>query len=174
MTDPHVVRPANGSTPVVHKTAWIAPGAVVVGDVTLEAGASLWYNAVLRGDKNPIVIGEDSNVQDCCVGHVDDGHPLTLGRRVSVGHGAVLHGCTVEDDCLIGMNATVLNGAVVGEGSMVAAGAVVLQDTVVPPRSLVAGVPGKVRRELTDEEIEAVRANGLGYLDIRDWHRAED
>ena len=107
--------------------AWIAPGAQVIGRVILRAGASVWFNAVLRAEQEPIVIGEGSNLQDNVSCHVDAGFPLTVGRNVSVGHGAVLHGCTVEDDCLIGMSSTVLNGAVIGAGSLVAAGAVVLE-----------------------------------------------
>jgi carbonic anhydrase/acetyltransferase-like protein (isoleucine patch superfamily) len=150
--------------PVIAEDAFVAAGAIIVGDVTLRERSSVWYNAVLRAEAAPIVLGERSNLQDAVVCHVDSGFPLTVGAGVSVGHGAVLHGCTIEDDCLIGMSATVLNGAVVGAGSLVAAGAVVLEGTVVPPGSLVAGVPGKVRRELTDAEREGIRRNGEHYL----------
>ena len=118
------------------------------------------------------MLGGESNLQDTVVCHVDAGFPLTVGRRVSVGHGAVLHGCTVEDDSLIGMNATVLNGAVIGAGSLVAAGAVVLEGTVVPPGSLVAGVPGKVRRELSDTERDGIRRNAAAYLRHVEEHTA--
>ncbi|MBT2498195.1 gamma carbonic anhydrase family protein [Agromyces sp. ISL-38] len=152
------------TAPAVDETAFVAAGAVIVGDVRLAAGSSVWYNAVLRAEAEPIALGEDSNLQDAVVCHVDAGYPLTIGRGVSVGHGAVLHGCTVEDDCLIGMSATVLNGAVIGSGSLVAAGAVVLEGTVVPPGSLVAGVPAKVRRELTDDERAGIRRNAAAYL----------
>ncbi|AWB96107.1 gamma carbonic anhydrase family protein [Agromyces badenianii] len=150
--------------PALDETAFVAAGAVIVGDVRLAAGSSVWYNAVLRAEAEPITIGENSNLQDTVVGHVDAGYPLTLGRGVSVGHGAVLHGCTVEDDCLIGMSATVLNGAVIGAGSLVAAGAVVLEGTVVPPGSLVAGVPAKVRRELSETERAGIQRNAAAYL----------
>ncbi|MFF2372702.1 gamma carbonic anhydrase family protein [Agromyces sp. NPDC058110] len=150
--------------PAVEETAFVAAGAVLVGDVRLGDRASVWYNAVLRAEAEPITIGERSNLQDTVACHVDRGFPLVLGAGVSVGHGAVLHGCTVEDDCLIGMNATVLNGAVIGAGSLVAAGAVVLEGTVVPPGSLVAGVPAKVRRELTDDERAGIRRNAESYL----------
>lgn len=159
-------------SPVIADSAFVAPGAVIVGDVRLEAGSSVWYNAVLRAEAEPIVLGADSNLQDTVVCHVDAGYPLTVGRGVSVGHGAVLHGCTVEDDCLIGMGATVLNGAVIGTGSLVAAGAVVLEGTVVPAGSLVAGVPGKVRRELTDAERDGIRRNAAAYLAHVDGHTA--
>ncbi len=157
--------------PSVDESAFVAAGAVLVGNVRLEAGSSVWYNAVLRAEAEPIVLGAGSNLQDTVVCHVDRGYPLTVGRGVSVGHGAVLHGCTIEDDCLVGMSATVLNGAVIGAGSLVAAGAVVLEGTVVPPGSLVAGVPAKVRRELSDEERAGVRRNGEAYLRHTDLHR---
>lgn len=149
--------------PHVADSAFVAAGAVLVGRVTLADTASVWYNAVLRAEQEPISIGEGSNLQDNVSGHVDAGYPLTVGRNVSVGHGAVLHGCTVEDDCLIGMSATVLSGAVIGTGSLVAAGAVVLEGTIVPPGSLVAGVPAKVRRELTDAERAGIRNNAENY-----------
>jgi carbonic anhydrase/acetyltransferase-like protein (isoleucine patch superfamily) len=158
--------------PVVDERAFVAAGAVIVGNVRLSARSSVWYNAVVRAEAEPIVLGEDSNLQDAVVCHVDAGFPLTIGSGVSVGHGAVLHGCTVEDDCLIGMSATVLNGAVIGAGSLVAAGAVVLEGTVVPPGSLVAGVPGKVRRELSEEERQGIRRNAGHYLRHVEEHTA--
>jgi carbonic anhydrase/acetyltransferase-like protein (isoleucine patch superfamily) len=158
--------------PVVGDRAFGAAGAGNVGHVRQSAGSSVWYNAVLRAEAEPIVLGDDSNLQDAVVCHVDAGFPLTIGRGVSVGHGAVLHGCTVEDDCLIGMSASVLNGAVIGAGSLVAAGAVVLEGTVVPPGSLVAGVPGKVRRELSEEERQGIRRNAVHYLRHVEEHTA--
>jgi carbonic anhydrase/acetyltransferase-like protein (isoleucine patch superfamily) len=158
--------------PSVAETAWVAPGATIAGNVTLHARASVWYNSVLRSEGEPITIGEGSNLQDSVSCHVDTGFPLTLGRGVSVGHNAVLHGCTVEDDVLIGMHATVMNGAVIGRGSLVAAGALVTEGTVVPPRSLVAGVPAKVRRALGDAEVAGIRRNAEVYLDHTETHRA--
>lgn len=159
------IRPLAGiGAPSIDESAFVAAGAVIVGDVRLEAESSVWYNAVLRAEAEPIVLRARANLQDTVVCHVDAGFPLTIGEGVSVGHGAVLHGCTIEDDCLIGMSATVLNGAVIGAGSLVAAGAVVLEGTVVPPGSLVAGVPGKVRRELTADEQEGIRRNAAAYL----------
>ncbi|MGR2753619.1 gamma carbonic anhydrase family protein [Agromyces arachidis] len=163
---------ADVPAPELDETAFVALGAVVVGQVRLAARSSVWYNAVLRAEAEPITLGERSNLQDGVVCHVDAGFPVTIGAGVSVGHRAVLHGCTVEDDCLIGMGATVLNGAVIGAGSLVAAGAVVLEGTVVPPGSLVAGVPGKVRRELTAEERAGIRRNAEAYLDHVDRHSA--
>src|SRR6058998_1921500 len=122
---------------------YVAPSAVLVGDVTVEEGASLWHGAVLRGDFDSIVVGRDSNVQDNAVVHVDRGLPAVIGARVTVGHAAVVHGCSIGDDCLIGMNATINSGAVIGRGSLVASGAVVREMDQLPPASVIAGVPAK-------------------------------
>ncbi|WP_084724891.1 gamma carbonic anhydrase family protein [Streptacidiphilus melanogenes] len=160
-----------GRTPEISDTAFVAVNATVLGDVRLAPGASVWYGAVLRGDCETISIGPDSNVQDNCSAHADFGFPVQVGARVSVGHNAVLHGCTVGDDCLIGMGATVLNGATIGAGSLVAANALVPQGMQVPPGSLVAGVPAKVRRELTDEERANLRLNSEWYVALAAQHR---
>lgn len=162
----------DGTTPTIDDSAWVAPNATLVGRVTIAENASVFYGAVLRGDTDSISIGAGSNIQDNVSVHCDSGIPTTVGKRVSVGHSAVLHGCTVEDDCLIGMSATVLNGAVIGAGSLVAAGAVVLEGTIIPPRSLVAGVPAKVRRELTDDEAAGVTANAAHYVELSRQHAA--
>jgi len=151
--------------PVVDPTAFLAEGSILVGDVTVQAGASVWFGAVMRGDTDQLVLGERSNLQDNAVVHADPGSPAIIGSGVSIGHSAVVHGARIEDDCLIGMNATVLNRSVIGRESLVAAGAVVLEDTIVPPRSLVAGVPAKVRRELTDDEVAAIRYNAATYVE---------
>lgn len=164
--------PLSGRSPVVAATAWTAPTSVLVGQVTLGEQSGVWYGAVLRSEYEPIVVGERSNLQDGVVVHVDPGHPATIGGGVSVGHGAVLHGCTLDDDVLVGMSVTVLNGAVIGSGSLVAAGAVVLEGTVVPPGSLVAGVPAKVRRGTTPEEREGIRLNAAVYVDLARQHAA--
>ena len=160
-----------GRTPQVDESAFVAPNATLVGSVEIGAGASVWYGAVLRADNEPIVIGPRSNVQDNCAFHVDQGRPLTLGEGVSVGHGAIIHGATVEDHVLVGMGAIIMNGAVVGAESLIAAGALISQDAVIPPRSLVAGVPGKVRRELTDDEVAGLHRNAEVYENHRDTHR---
>ncbi|MEU1285152.1 gamma carbonic anhydrase family protein [Kitasatospora sp. NPDC005856] len=170
MAEP-LIAAVGGRVPAVDPGAFVAPNAVVVGDVTVAAGAGIWYGAVLRGDAESISVGAGSNIQDNCTLHADPGFPLVVGERISVGHNAVLHGCTVEDDVLVGMNATVLNGARIGTGSLVAAGAVVPQGMVVPPGSLVAGVPAKVRRELTEEERAGITSNGAGYQLLADAHR---
>jgi len=160
-----------GIAPQVAETAFVAPNATLIGQVSLAESASVFYGAVLRGDMDAITIGERSNIQDGCVVHTDAGFPAVVGAGVSVGHRAVLHGCTVEDDCLIGMGAVVLNGAVVGAGSLVAAGAVVTEGMEIPPGSLVAGVPAKVRRELDEAGIEALRENGRTYVALAAKHR---
>ncbi|QYH35743.1 gamma carbonic anhydrase family protein [Salinibacterium sp. M195] len=167
-----LIVPIAGHTPQVADSVFLAPNATLIGRVTLSERASIFYGAVLRADVDSITIGEGSNLQDNVTVHCDEGFPTVVGSGVSVGHAAVLHGCTVEDDCLIGMSATVLNGAVIGTGSLVAAGAVVLEGTIVPPGSLVAGVPAKVRRALSEEEIAGVRANASHYLDISAAHNA--
>ncbi len=153
----------SGLAPRVHETAFVAAGARLVGDVTLGEGASVWYNAVARGDSAAITLGAGSNLQDNVSVHVDAGHPVVIGESVSVGHNAVVHGCTIGDGSLIGMGSVVLSGAVIGAGCLVAGGAVVLEGTVVPDGSLVAGVPAKVRRALTDEERAGILRNAEIY-----------
>ena len=156
----------------IHSTAWIAPGAVVLGDVTLGERASVWYGSVLRGDNDRIVIGAETNLQDGTIVHVDEGVPCIVGRRVGVGHRALLHGCTVEDECLIGMGAVILNRAVIGTGSVVAAGAVVPEGMQVPPGSLVMGVPGRIVRQVTPELAERITTTWQHYVDQARDHRA--
>jgi carbonic anhydrase/acetyltransferase-like protein (isoleucine patch superfamily) len=158
--------------PAVDPAAFVAPSAVVVGDVTLGPRASVWYGAVVRADAESISIGADSNVQDGSTLHSDPGFPLVLGERVTVGHRVVLHGARVDDDVLVGMGAVVMNGAHIGSGSIVAAGAVVTENAVVPPGSLVAGVPAKVVKDLGDAAVERIRANAVSYTDRLDQHRA--
>jgi len=156
----------------IHATAFIAPGAVVLGDVTLAARASVWYGAVLRGDMAPIVVGEATNLQDGTIVHVDEGKPARIGARVGVGHRAILHGCTVEDDCLIGMGSILLNDVHVGTGSVVAAGAVVPEGTHVPPGSLIVGVPARVARRVDGALRERIRLTWEHYVAEAERHRA--
>jgi carbonic anhydrase/acetyltransferase-like protein (isoleucine patch superfamily) len=167
------ILPFDGVLPEVHPSAFIAPTATLIGRVRVEEDAVVMFGAVLRADRDTIVLGRGSNLQDNVVVHCDPGSPATIGAGVSVGHGAVVHGCTIEDDCLVGMNATVLNGAVVGAGSLVAGGAVLLEGTEVPARSLVAGVPAKVRRTISDEELERIRANAATYRGLADAYRTQ-
>jgi carbonic anhydrase/acetyltransferase-like protein (isoleucine patch superfamily) len=158
----------NGLTPQVDPSAFVAEGAVLAGDVRLGARASVWFGCVLRSEFEAITIGAETNVQDLTVVHTDIGSPVVLGDRVSVGHRAVLHGCTVEDDVLVGMGAVVLNGAVIGKGSLVGAGAVVTQGMQVPPGSMVLGVPGKVSSRPAPE---GPYPNVAGYLWLADQYR---
>ena len=158
--------------PTIHPLAFIHKAAHVIGDVTLGAHVSVWPTAVLRGDTAPIVVGEDSNIQDGSVLHVDRGVPCTIGKRVAIGHRAIVHGATVHDDCLIGMGAIVLNRVVVGSGSIVGAGAVCTEGMIIPPNSLVIGVPAKVRRETTDEERARIAGTVASYLALQEEHRA--
>lgn len=164
--------PLAGQSPAVPESAWLAPTATLIGDVTLGDRASVFYGAVLRADMDRIVIGDRTNLQDNVIMHVDSGSPAIIGSGVTVGHGAILHGCTVEDGCLIGMGSIIMNRVVIGTGSLVAAGTLIMEGTVVPPRSLIAGVPGKVRRQLTDEEHAGVLKSSETYLEISAKHRA--
>jgi carbonic anhydrase/acetyltransferase-like protein (isoleucine patch superfamily) len=166
-----VAVPADEAVINIHPTAFIAPGAVVLGDVTLGARASVWYGAVLRGDMNSIVIGEATNVQDGSVVHVDEDRPTHIGARVGVGHRAIVHGCTIEDDCLIGMGSVLLNGVRIGAGSVVAAGAVVPEDTIVPPGSLVVGVPARVTRPVDAALRDRIRTTWQHYVAEAERHR---
>ena len=151
-------------TPEVDPEAFVADGATLVGAVRVAADASVWYAAVVRGDGAPIEIGAGSNVQDGSVLHSDPDFPVRVGERCTIGHRAVVHGCTVGDDSLVGMGAVLLNGVVLGAGCLVAAGSVVLEGTEVPPGSLVAGVPGKVKREVSDAERERIRSGTESYV----------
>lgn len=151
--------------------AFIHPDATVCGDVTLGARVSIWPTAVVRGDTASITIGDDSNVQDGTIVHVDHGVPTVIGCRVAIGHRAIVHGATVEDDCLIAMGAILLNHVHVGGGSIVGAGAVCTEGMVIPPRSLVIGVPARVVRRTTDAEVERIARTVQSYLDLQERHR---
>ncbi len=156
----------------IHPTAFIAPTAAVMGDVTIGENASVWYGAVLRGDMAPIVIGAQSNIQDGTVVHVDEGVPCTVGRRVGVGHRVILHGCMVEDECLIAMGSVLLNGVTIGTGSVVAAGAVIPEGMQVPPRSLVMGVPGRIVRQVDSALAQRVAETWSHYVEEARAHKA--
>lgn len=160
-----------GREPSVDPAAWIAPTASVVGAVTLDAGASVWYGAVLRADDEKVTVGRDTNVQDGAVLHADPGFPCTLGDRVTVGHGAIVHGAAVGGGSLVGMGARVLNGASIGERCMVAAGALVPEGFTAPPGVLVVGAPAKVRRDLRDSEFELLRDTAAEYAANARRHR---
>ncbi|PIE60934.1 MAG: gamma carbonic anhydrase family protein [Desulfobacterales bacterium] len=153
--------------PQIHDSVFIAPTAQIIGDVHIAKNASVWFQTVLRGDTAPINIGERTNIQDLSMCHVDLGVPLTVGNGVTIGHQCCVHGCTIEDDCLIGMGATVMNQAIIGTGSVVAAGSVILEKTIIPPYSLVIGSPGKVKKtyENKDDIIQMMRHSSNHYAE---------
>ena len=157
---------------MIHPTAFIAPGAQVLGDVTLGENASIWYNSVVRGDMAPITIGDNTCIQDLSMLHVDAGVPCVIGARVGVGHRVILHGCTVEEDCLVGMGAILLNNVHVGTGSVIAAGALLPEGMRVPPGSLVVGLPGKVVRAVDAELTARIRHTWEHYVAEARRHRA--
>jgi carbonic anhydrase/acetyltransferase-like protein (isoleucine patch superfamily) len=155
--------PFAGKTPVIAVDAFVAPTAVVIGDVEIGSGASVWFGVVLRGDVGPIRIGQRTNIQDNTVIHLDQGAPAILGDDVTIGHGAIVHGCVVETGAQVGMGAIVLSRAVIGAGSMIGAGAVVPEGMVVPPGSVVMGIPGRIRRDVTPGEREALFGRAAAY-----------
>ena len=164
-----MIRSFQGITPRIASSAWVDPAATVIGDVTIGERSSVWPNATLRGDVHKITIGDETNIQDGSVLHVEEHlFDLTIGNRVTVGHQVCLHGCVVEDDCLIGIGAIVLNGAKIGHGSVIAAGALVPEGMEIPPFSLAMGVPAKVRRSVSPEEQERFRVNAQHYVELRE------
>lgn len=168
---PPLILPFNGVAPTCHESAWIAPGARIIGNVTLGEEASIWYNAVVRGDTDPIHIGDRSNVQDGTVIHVDWNAPTYIGSDVTIGHSAIIHGCTIGDRSLIGMGAIILNHAQIGEDSLIAAGALITERKIIPPRSLVMGSPGRIVRTLTDDEVASILASAHHYVESAIQHR---
>ncbi len=160
-------------SPQLRSGAWAAPSADLIGDVRLGPRASVWFGAVIRADNTPILIGEDSNVQDGAIGHSDPGFPLTIGARVTVGHQAILHGCTIADDCLVGMGAKILNGAVLESECLVGAGALVTEGKHFECGSLIVGAPARVVRQLTDDERRLLRASAAHYAEKAQRYAAE-
>jgi carbonic anhydrase/acetyltransferase-like protein (isoleucine patch superfamily) len=169
-----MIRPYQGVLPTVPSTCYVDLSAQIIGDVVLGEHASVWMNAVLRGDVNSIRIGARSNIQDCAVLHgMRNLYPVIVGEMVTIGHNATVHGCVLEDVVLVGIGATILNDARIGEGSIIAAGAVIPEHTIIPPNSLVAGVPGKVRRTLGDADRELILTYARNYLDYTRIYLAE-
>jgi carbonic anhydrase/acetyltransferase-like protein (isoleucine patch superfamily) len=158
-----VIVPFRGHIPQIDPEAWVAPGAVIVGQVTLDRGVTVWYNAVIRADHEPISVGAGSNIQDGAVLHIEHGLPVVIGRDVTVGHGAIVHSATVEDGALIGMGSTVLDGSRIGERSVVGANALVTQNTTCPPASLLLGVPAKIVGQVRPDQVEYMRRNAAEY-----------
>jgi gamma-carbonic anhydrase len=159
--------------PTVDPTAYVAPGAILIGDVRIGPRASVWPGCVLRGDINFIEIGEATNVQDGTIVHLANDYPVRVGKFVTIGHAALIHACTIEDECLIGMRATILDGAVIGRNSIIGAQALVTQGMIVPPGSLVLGVPGKIERTLDPEEQAGIRKWAEKYVKVAEAHRAK-
>jgi carbonic anhydrase/acetyltransferase-like protein (isoleucine patch superfamily) len=169
-----MIRPYQGISPTIPASCYIDISAQVIGNVVLGERSSVWMNAVVRGDVNSIRIGANSNVQDCAVLHgMRYVYPVIVGDWVTIGHNATVHGCVIENDCLIGIGAVILNNASIGEGSIIAAGAVIPENTVIPPNSLVAGVPGKVRRTLGEEDRKLIRMYATNYLDYTNIYLKE-
>ncbi len=163
----------DGRTPNIDDDAWVAPGASVIGDVHLAADASVWFGAVIRADNEPIRIGRGSNIQENAVLHVDPGKPLVLGENVTVGHQAMLHGCTIGDESLVGIQAVILNGAVIGRNCLVGAGALVTEGKQFPDGSLIIGTPAKVARPLSEAEIAGLRHSAVNYIERSKAFRRE-
>lgn len=160
-----MIRNFKDKNPQISQESFVAENAVVIGDVTMDTDSSIWFSAVVRGDEDKIVIGKGSNIQDNATVHVGKGHPAMIGDYVTVGHNAVVHGATIEDQVLIGMNAVILNGVHIGTGSIIGAGTVLLENTVVPPNSLVVGVPGKVKGQLNEKQVDSIRENAIHYVE---------
>lgn len=156
--------------PKIHHSSYVAPSAIILGDVTIGKNCGVFPHAVIRGDEGSIVIGDGSNIQDCCILHTDAEHTVTIGKNVTVGHAAVIHGAAIEDDCLIGIHATVLNGARIQSGSIIGACALVTENMLVPPQSLVLGVPGKVIKQ-DPQYVDMIRNNAQIYQDLAQKHK---
>lgn len=151
-------------SPILEKNVYIAPGAIIRGNVTLHENCSVWFHAVIRAEADSVVIGKNTNIQDNCVVHVDEGSPVRIGSEVTIGHGAIVHGCTIGNNTLIGMGAVILNHAVIGQNCIIGAGTLITQHTVIPDNSLVLGNPGKVKRMVTPEEILDIHKNAAYYV----------
>lgn len=157
--------------PVTEADGWVADTADVIGDVHLAEGVSVWYQSVIRGDSGKIKIGKNTNIQDHCVLHSDPGHELTIKEGVSIGHGAIIHGCEIQEHCLIGMGAVIMNGAVIEPYSIIAAGAIVLENTKIPAGSLVVGCPAKVIKPVSEAQKKQIEDNAAHYVKLKEAHR---
>jgi carbonic anhydrase/acetyltransferase-like protein (isoleucine patch superfamily) len=171
MTEIGSLLPHGDKFPELSRSAWVAPGAYVVGDVRLAEESSVWYGAVLRGDTEPIQVGTRTNVQDGCILHADPGYPAIVGDECVVGHNAIVHGCEIGEGCLVGMGATILNGAKIGDGSIVAAGALVPEGKEYPPRSLIVGVPAKRVKDVSEEQTADIAPGVRTYVERATSHR---
>ena len=161
----------NGKSPVTHEKCFIAEGCRIIGDVTIDEDSSVWFNSIVRGDVCSIRIGKKTNIQDSSVLHGDTGTGLTIGDGVTVGHRAILHGCIIGNDTLIGMGAIILDGSVIGSNCIIGAGALITSNTVIPDGSLVLGMPGSIKRQLNESEIESVRQNAQRYVSLKESYK---
>ena len=161
------------AAPTIHESVFVADTATIIGKVSVEENASIWFGAAIRGDNEPISVGAGSNIQEGAVLHTDPGYPLTIEANVTIGHQAMLHGCTIKEGALVGIQAVVLNGAVIGRNCLVGAGAVVTEGKVFPDNSLILGAPAKVVRELTDADIAGMRRNAANYVERREYFKAQ-
>lgn len=169
-----MILPYEGKVPLIHPSVFVAPTAVIIGDVEIDEGASVWFGAVVRGDMAPIRIGARTNIQDNCTIHVDVELPAIIGKGVTVGHNAVVHGCTIADDCLIGMGSLVLNRACIESGSIIAAGAVVTEDSRIGPEMLAAGTPAVVKKALGASAVAGIRDAAARYCELVEKYRRRD
>ncbi len=169
-----MILPYRDKQPLIEETAYVSSNATVIGDVTLEKGSSVWFHSVVRGDKDHIHIGEDSNIQDNCTLHTDPKHLLQIGKRVTVGHNAVLHGCIIEDEVLIGMGAVVLNGAHIGRHCIIGAGALVKEGQQIPENSLAVGSPARIIRKCSEEQIKEILENAMHYAQLGSEYKEID
>lgn len=169
-----MILPYRDKQPLIEKSAYVSSNATVIGDVTLEKGSSIWFHSVVRGDKDHIHIGEDSNIQDNCTLHTDPKHLLQIGKRVTVGHNAVLHGCMIEDEVLIGMGAIVLNGAHIGRHSIIGAGALVKEGQQIPENSLAVGSPARIIRKCSEEQVKEILENAAHYAQLGSEYKEID
>ena len=165
--------PYKGMIPEIHETVFIAKGAKIIGSVKLMQNSSIWFNAVLRGDIAPITIGEETNIQDNATVHVETNTPTIVGNRVTIGHNAIIHACRIDDNVLIGMGAIILNGAHISRNTLIAAGAIVTENKLIPENSLVMGVPARVVRKLTEEEIEQIKISAIHYSEVAKHYKRE-
>lgn len=164
----------SGIKPTIDSDVFLARRSLIIGDVTLAKHCSVWYQTVIRGDVNKIEVGEYTNIQDNCTVHVADEHPCLVGDYVTVGHGAILHGCTVENNCLIGMGAIILNGAVIGHNSIIGVGSLITEHKIIPPNSVVVGSPGCVIRSVTDKEIQFIHDSAMEYCKLKEQAKNQE
>lgn len=166
-----MIKELDKKTPEIHKDAFVAETAAVIGDVNIGESTSIWYGTVLRGDIENITIGKFSNIQDNSVVHTETDIPTSIGDYTVIGHNAIIHGCTIGDNCLIGMGAIILNNAVIGDNSIIGAGSIVTEGKIISPNSLVLGIPGKVVREVTEEEVQGIKNNAMRYRNLSEKYK---